>query len=435
MSKKWIALALCGLLVLSLCACKPEEPQNEADTSTLLNTTEAPTEEPVTEAPTEETTESTTQKLTLSISCSQSVKGIIEEGAKGIMSAAFNKEGYLESEVKWSSSNPAVMELQENGAYVCKGIGKTDVTATFTKDDETATQTVTYDVQKLAKSAEFNTTSIEVKAGFTHPIGAKALPEDATDTRIFWENSNPSIAEIKAPNVVAYRQGQCVLTAYNVRGDKLGEVNVNVLPGPVYGADENFGNQIVEYTTYFNANKANRTHNLKVAAQSIMAFQGGVLAPGQQFSFNVWVGERTREKGYLDAGVFSGSKEETGLAGGICQVSTTLFNAALLANFQIDMRYPHSMDPLYGKPGLDAAIQWPSLDLRFTNTLSVPVKIVYQFAGNAMTVRLFTPGEESYPLPDVRIEQGGGGLDYWMKRYVNGEVNYSCKTHYVAYHP
>lgn len=439
MTKKLAALALCAVLVLTLCACKPDNtPEGNTSEPNTLNTSEPSQVTETTDEPTTETTtEPTTEKLVLTVACAESVKGIIEEGSKGNMRASFNKDGFLESEVKWTSSAPDVLFVQEDGTYECRGIGKVQVTAAITKEDETATKSVTFDVQKLVKSAEFNETSIELKAGFTHPIGAKALPEDATDTSIHWLNSNPNIAAIdkKTNQLVGYRQGQCVLTACNNRGDKLGEVSVNVLPGPIYGADEEFGNQIVEYTTYFNPNKANRTTNLKVAANAIMAYQGGVLAPGQQFSFNAWVGERTRAKGYLDAGVFSGSKEETGLAGGICQVSTTLFNAALLANFRIDARSPHSMDPQYGKPGQDAAIQWPSTDLRFTNTLNVPVKIVYQFSGNAMTVRLFTPGETYYPLPEVWIEQGGSGLNYWMKRHVNGEVNYSCTTRYVAYHP
>lgn len=436
MKKKWMALGLCLVMVVSLCACTPDQPDQPSTKPTVSAAeTDPATSEPNTEAPTEPTTESTTQALALTISCAESKRKIIGENTTGTMHASFNKEGYAQSDVKWQSSAPAVMEIDENGNYVCKGLGKTTITATITSGDETASESVVFDVQRLATSADFNATAIEVKAGYAAPIGAQALPLDATDLSIYWENSDKSIAAIQGTNVVGYRIGSCVLTAYNNRGDSLGTVTITVLPGPIYGADEHYGNQIVEYTTYFDSKKTNRTQNLRVAAQSIMANQGGILGAGQSFSFNGWVGERTKDKGYLYAGVFNGSKEEQGLAGGICQVSTTLFNAALLANFEIEQRHPHSMDPLYSKPGQDAAIQWPNLDLRFKNTLDVPVKIVYQIQGNTMTVRLFTPGEASYPLPKIWIEQGGGGLNYWMKRYVNGEVNYSCTTRYVAYHP
>lgn len=437
MNKKWIAIGLCLIMVLSLCACKPDDGGEGLPSGTNSDIDSVqPTDQTVQETePTETTTETTTQALVLSISCLESKKGILSADAAGKMVASFNKEGYAPSDVKWASSAPAVLAMEEDGTYKAAGIGKSTVTATITHEDETATKSFVYDVQKLVTGVTFNTTSIEVKTGFGSPIGATALPEDATDKSITWGNSNPNIASIQGSNVVGYNAGNCVLTAYNNRGDALGTVNVTVLPGPIYGADANFGNQIVEFSTTFNAGNANRTTNLKVAAQAIMAHNGGVLIPGESFSFNAWVGERTRAKGYRDAGIFNGSKEEIGLAGGICQVSTTLFNAALLANFAIGARSPHSMHPQYSRPGLDAAIQWPSMDLRFTNTLTVPVKIVFQFSGSTMTVRLFTPGDVSCPLPTIRIEQGGSGLNYWMKRYANGEMNYSCNTRYVAYLP
>ncbi len=436
MKKRWIAFGLCIVFILSLCACavdKPTEPSSMQESLTVAET--EPTTEPETETTTEPTTETTTKALAIAITCDESKQEILAHDATGQMHAIVNKNGYMDSDVKWESSAPAVLEMEEDGTYRAVGIGKTTVTASIETEDESAKRSVVFDVQKLVTGAEFNAQHIEVKAGFGEPIGAKALPEDATDPSIYWGNSNSGVAGIQGNEVRGYREGTCVLTAYNNRGDALGEVSVTVLPGPVYGADAEFGNQIVEYSTHYVTSKTNRVNNLKVAAAAIMAHNGGVILPGEQFSFNGWVGERTYAKGYLDAGVFSGSKEETGLAGGICQVSTTVFNAALLANFRIDQRHPHSMDPQYGKPGQDAAIQWPSVDMKFTNTLDVPVKIVIQIEGGTMTVRLFTPGTDSYALPDVRIEQGGSGLDYWMKRYVNGEVNYSCSTHYVSYHP
>lgn len=440
MKKKWIAFALCAVTVISLCACKQDTLDVETQPATAAAT--GPVTETTTEPPTETTTESTTQQLTFTMHCSSSLKGIIGIGETGFMKLTFNKAGYENTPVVWESSAPNILSVDASGKIEAKGIGKATITGTATAGDETATESYTYSVEKLVTGADFSTTSIEIKAGFSSEIGAKPLPEDATDQSITWGNSNPSVAAIEKDNRVwGYKAGNCVLTAYNNRGEALGTVNVKVLPGPVYGATAEFGNQIVEYSTNYAISKTNRVQNLRVAAQSIMAYddKNGVLGPNERFSFNVWVGERTREKGYLDAGVFNGSKEETGLAGGICQVSTTLFNAALLANFEINARSPHSMDPQYGTPGRDAAIQWPNTDLQFTNTLDVPVKIVYQFSEingqGVMTVRLFTPGETPYVLPQVRIEQGGRGLDYWMKRYVNGEVNYACNTHYVAQHP
>ncbi|MCL5779429.1 MAG: VanW family protein [Firmicutes bacterium] len=124
--------------------------------------------------------------------------------------------------------------------------------------------------------------------------------------------------------------------------------------------------KIGEYTTHFDAKNINRTINIRTAANRI---NGVILAPGQEFSFNKTVGERTDKAGYRPAAVIVANKFEEALGGGICQVSTTLYNAALLANLTSVERHNHSLAIGYVPLGRDAAVAWNQLDFKFKNTL------------------------------------------------------------------
>lgn len=135
---------------------------------------------------------------------------------------------------------------------------------------------------------------------------------------------------------------------------------------------EAFPTKLEEFSTNYDASNWGRSENLKIATGKI---NGKVLMPGEQFSFNGVVGERTVQAGYKNAAIFEGDQVVDGLAGGICQVSSTLYNAALLANLQIDERYNHSFKTSYLAFGRDATVVYGIKDLKFTNTRSYPIKI------------------------------------------------------------
>lgn len=122
---------------------------------------------------------------------------------------------------------------------------------------------------------------------------------------------------------------------------------------------------ITSAVTNASSSSSNRLSNIKLALSSI---NGVSLEPGQTFSFNEVVGRRTAERGYKSATAYSGGKVTEELGGGICQVSTTLFNAAVKANLEINERHPHSLTVSYVDLGKDAAVDWGNKDLRFTNT-------------------------------------------------------------------
>lgn len=119
-----------------------------------------------------------------------------------------------------------------------------------------------------------------------------------------------------------------------------------------------------QYTTYFDPSQVNRTENLRLAT---MAINDKLLAPGALFSFNAVVGERTAEAGYKEALVIEGDAFTPGLGGGVCQVSSTLYNAVMAADLKVVERHTHSLPVSYVPEGKDATVAWPVLDFKFRN--------------------------------------------------------------------
>jgi vancomycin resistance protein YoaR len=130
--------------------------------------------------------------------------------------------------------------------------------------------------------------------------------------------------------------------------------------------------RISSFSTSFAGSIANRVNNIQLAVKSI---NGLILMPGEVFSFNQTVGERTVERGYKEAGVIVGDKLESGLGGGICQVSSTLYNAVLRTGLRSTERRNHTLPLGYVGKGLDATVDWGTIDYKFKNTFSYPIYI------------------------------------------------------------
>lgn len=131
-------------------------------------------------------------------------------------------------------------------------------------------------------------------------------------------------------------------------------------------------NKVSSFSTAFATSTANRINNIELATKAI---NGTLLMPGETFSFNETVGERTKARGYKEAGVIIGDKIESGIGGGICQVSSTLYNAMLRAEVPSVERRNHSLPLAYIGKGLDATVDWGHIDYKFKNTLEYPVYI------------------------------------------------------------
>lgn len=158
------------------------------------------------------------------------------------------------------------------------------------------------------------------------------------------------------------------------------------------------GNPVAaKYATSLVGRTANQRHNALLAASKL---NGATVAPGAEFSFNQRVGSWSRDAGYRRAPVSYNGTLIDAWGGGVCQTSTTLYNAALAAGMMILERHPHRFAPSYCPPGRDAAVAFSGVDLRFRNPHSVPLKIEARFEGDRLTVALRAPGE----LPIWRVE-------------------------------
>lgn len=187
-----------------------------------------------------------------------------------------------------------------------------------------------------------------------------------------------------------------------------------------------YSNVYASYTTYYNSGNKNRSTNLRLACNAI---NGKILANGDTFSFNGIVGVRTAAKGYKEAIIYEGGQEVGGIGGGICQVATTLFNAALKANFTIVERHQHSMTVHYAPLGYDAAIAWGSKNLRFRNNSGTSVKVDIHASGGTLSVKFLTNTYKKPPAVSTKVTVRNGV--YTLKRSVNGKVNYTTTSDYL----
>lgn len=146
-----------------------------------------------------------------------------------------------------------------------------------------------------------------------------------------------------------------------------------------------FQDLLGECTTHVTGTAARLT-NVRLASA---AFDGTVLNSGDVFSYNETVGQRTQAKGYRPAPAYVQGETVDEIGGGVCQPSSTLYYACLLANMEITERYAHRYIPTYITRGMDATVSWGGPDYKFTNNTKYPLKIVTSYKNNYLTVQLW----------------------------------------------
>lgn len=148
---------------------------------------------------------------------------------------------------------------------------------------------------------------------------------------------------------------------------------------------------VASYATKFDANNINRSYNIKVAAE---ALDNKLIMPREVFSFNDVVGQRTKEAGYKESLVIENNEFTPGIGGGVCQVSSTLYNAVLRANLSIVERHHHSLPIKYVPLGLDATVAYDWADLKFANDNTKPILIHTEYRPGTLQIIIFgTVGE------------------------------------------
>ncbi len=153
---------------------------------------------------------------------------------------------------------------------------------------------------------------------------------------------------------------------------------------------------ISAYTTTTTSD-GKRNTNIQLSAEAI---SGKTVLPGEIFSFNAATGERTAAKGYQEAPAISGGQSKDEVGGGVCQTSSTLFNAVARADLEIIERNPHAWPSHYIEKGFDATVNWPGLDFKFKNNTEWPVFIIAGYSKRKVTVNIYGMSLGS----DVRID-------------------------------
>lgn len=185
------------------------------------------------------------------------------------------------------------------------------------------------------------------------------------------------------------------------------------------------------YTTKTTSN-ATRNKNIQLASAAV---NGTILQPGEEFSFNDRVGERTTEKGYGKAGAYLNGEVVQEVGGGVCQVSTTLYNAVFSAGLTTTLRQSHTFEPSYVTPGRDATVSWGGPNYKFINSSEYPICILESYSNRTVTAQIYgvpvLPEGETIDMECVN--RGNHVWDVYKVVTVNGQVTERTLDHTSRY--
>ena len=226
-------------------------------------------------------------------------------------------------------------------------------------------------------------------------------------------------------------------------------VEIDLRPIPPTVSTEDVSNTLFKdvlgtFTANAKSSGKDRNTNLRLACEAI---NGLVLNPGDVFSYNDTLGERTAENGYRPAPSYSGGQTTDTIGGGICQVSSTLYYCVLSAELQVVTRKNHGFLPSYMPVGLDATVSWGAVDFQFKNNLEYPVRIEATASGGKTTITILGTETRNYEVKLVSetLSQTGYSTVYQTmpadnpEGYKDGDVittpytGYEANTYLVKY--
>lgn len=189
----------------------------------------------------------------------------------------------------------------------------------------------------------------------------------------------------------------------------------------IYGEGVYFRDMLGSCETKHNDNE-NRNHNLRLLSAAI---DGVILQPGEEFSYNAVVGERSAERGYKAAPVFSGLKLVDSLGGGVCQGSSTLYNCVLIADLEVTNRVCHGGKIGYLPLGLDATVNWGTTDFCFRNSSHFPILLKAEVADGYLKMQIWGTDEKDYY---VVLQANSWQQDENVTRASSYSLKYSKET-------
>ena len=275
-----------------------------------------------------------------------------------------------------------------------------------------------YDEAKLSNQIEKISNSINIK-----PVDATILIDDNGGI-----TKTPSKEGIELDIVKAKEDIYSVIKSKNHTDIKL---NIEVVKPEVSTADvESINSLLAEYTTSFSPNNTNRVTNIYLSAQKTSDV---LLMPGEEFSYNDLTGKRIASNGYKDAPVIINGKLEQDVGGGVCQVSSTLFNSVMYSGLDITWRRNHSLKSSYVPIGQDAMVTDGGSDFRFKNPYNHPIYIKNVLSNGTITSRIYGNNQDMKKI-NIRVEKfKENGLDA-AKTYVEYLDGYGniVETKYIG---
>lgn len=247
-----------------------------------------------------------------------------------------------------------------------KEINEIDIPVINKKPEEIDVEKIRNEIYKEATDASYDEATSTLH---THINGV--------DFKISIEEAKQVLEEDKEEYTIPLE-----ITVPNITTEKLGE--------------EAFPEKLASFSTRYDASNINRANNIELACKAI---DGTILLPGDRFSFNGVVGPRTKAKGYMLAGAYSAGELIESYGGGVCQVSSTVYNTALYANLEIIERYNHSAVVSYVDAGRDATVSYGSRDFKFKNSRTYAIKLKASAKNGILTVEIWgIPEKEEYVI-------------------------------------
>ena len=234
-------------------------------------------------------------------------------------------------------------------------------------------------VEPVNARAKFTGGSLKV----SNARAGRALDAAATTERITAALNDPEFAASLAQTVTA--EPQYKAWAMKARGVKVNAVVMDEAPAVSDVSGKDINAVLASFSTSLGSSSRNRVHNIQ---QSCSRIHGLILPPGGEFSYNQVVGPRGASEGYKMAPVIEQGQLVPGMAGGICQVSSTLYNAALLSDLKIVRRAHHAFPVSYVPAGRDATVAYGSIDFQFRNSTAWPIALEVGVQGGRVNVKI-----------------------------------------------
>ncbi len=215
--------------------------------------------------------------------------------------------------------------------------------------------------------------------------------------RIIYTDSQPGVSVKKSDieSALTESDGNVIKISAKITQPKVSSEDLN---------SKILAHELGKYSTDYSSSSADRAYNIKLACEKI---NGYILEPGEEFSYNNVVGPRTVERGFKIANVYVGNTVQPGIGGGICQVSSTMYNAVVFADLEVTQRRNHTLPVAYVPMGRDATVSYGGTDFCFKNNTNNPVEIQAIAQGGINTIIIM--GTDEHPEREIKIRTAQTG--------------------------